>query len=120
METRPRPFRHTVDSYPQLLFFKDGAPVERETGAEAVRASVTKVLGDAADGDPSATELAFREAYARARCDDVTGAAGKEVEPHMQAIAPALDGCAASEPRGSPGGGAHRRRGSLSTLARRV
>jgi thioredoxin 1 len=92
---------HAVDSYPHLLFFKDGALVEREigfTGADAVRASVMKVLGDAADGDPSDAELTFRDAYARARArfDDVTDAAGKEVEPHMQAIAPALDALQAS------------------------
>jgi thioredoxin 1 len=87
---------HAVESYPTLLFFRDGNLIHREEGfggLEAVVKAVKQALGMANDGDLSAVELAFRDAHTRARAhfNEVMEAAYQEVAPHLKAIGPELD-----------------------------
>jgi thioredoxin 1 len=84
---------HHVDRFPQLLFFVDGRYVDRVIGfdgADKVRAAVIDFLGIAPTGDPSAAELAFRAACARAEAclDEIMTPASQALEPHVTAVAP--------------------------------
>src|SRR5215831_6154447 len=84
---------HRVDRFPQLLFFRDGRYVDRLIGFEGagkVRAAVDGFLGLAPSGEPSAAELHFRTACARAeaRFDEIMRPAREALGPYLAAVAP--------------------------------
>lgn len=84
---------YDVDCFPHLLFFKSGSLVQRKIGydgADAIRETVAKFLGVAIDGEPSAAELAFRDACAQAnaRREEIIAPARQALEPHLGATKP--------------------------------
>jgi thioredoxin-like negative regulator of GroEL len=84
---------YRVDRFPQLLLFRDGRYVDRLIGFEGagkVRDAVAGFLGLVPSGEPSAAELLFRAASARAeaRFDEIMRPASAALGPHLAAVAP--------------------------------
>jgi hypothetical protein len=85
-----------VDRFPQLLFFRDGRYVDRLVGfdgADKLRDAVAGFLGLAATGEPSAAEIAFRSAWARARArlEEIMRPASEALATHLAAVASEVD-----------------------------
>jgi thioredoxin 1 len=85
-----------VDTFPQLLFFRNGELVGREVGfggPDEIRAAVNKRLDVMAAGTRSAAELSFCNAHAcaTARLEEIIKPASDDLEPEINAIAPVME-----------------------------
>jgi thioredoxin-like negative regulator of GroEL len=86
---------YDVAHFPQLLFFVDGRYVDRKIGFEGsdeVRDAIVTFLA-LTPGEPSAAELSFRAACARAqaRLDEIMAPASDVLAPHMATITPGIE-----------------------------
>jgi thioredoxin 1 len=90
-----------IDEFPTMLFFRDATLVGRHGGftdAEETRGAVADFLGRPFDVDPSAAELSFREACARAeaRITEIMKPPRAALHPHILAVTPQIDAAMAS------------------------
>src|SRR5262249_37173151 len=91
---------YSIDCHPQLLFFRNGRYVGRETGftdPTRTRNAVFALLQMSIPA-PSAADLAFDSAYEHActRIDDIMRKARKDLEPRRAETAPAARALEAS------------------------
>jgi thioredoxin-like negative regulator of GroEL len=84
--------RYGIGGFPELLVCQDGQIVGRYSGfsnAEELRKVLGDFLGRPINGNSSAAELAFQEAYLRAdtRISEIMTPASDALHPHMVAVA---------------------------------
>jgi thioredoxin-like negative regulator of GroEL len=84
---------HDIESFPQLLLFKDGAFVRRHNGFESaagIRKTVLDFIGAVDGDDPTADELAFRDACSNADAvlEAIMAPASAALAPSLEAIRP--------------------------------
>jgi thioredoxin 1 len=92
---------YDIASFPQLLFFKGGAFVRRHQGFESaaiIRKIVLEFIGADDGDDPTADELAFRNACssADALLEEIMAPASAALAPPLEAIRPEIEAFEAS------------------------